>query len=228
MILGADPLYALRALFIGTLGTGKSHKMLECLREFPRAVLFDPQGRYLKPEPAIGKLLAGFDNVEARELESYLRARLDAPEFSCIVYAETETEKWFEAVCRLVRGAGEITFAIDEARLVCHQSCGEQARLIFNWRGDRVRVLANTQRPAHLHTDLRAAATHWFVFQTSSGRDLESMVAEGVPVYDAGVENLPRRGFLAYERGGRWYRDLTAARGIPERAEPQKTGIPPL
>lgn len=226
-MLGPDPLFALRALFIGTLGTGKSHKMLECLRAFPRAVLFDTQGRYLKPEPAMADLLAGFDTVESRELESYLRDRLDA-EFSCVVYTTGDLDRWFEAVCRLVRGAGEITFAVDEARLVMHQGCGEQALLVINWRGDHVRLLANTQRPAHLHTDLRAAASHWFVFKTTSGRDLESMAAEGVPVYEAGVESLPERGFLYHERGGRWYRDLTAARGIPEPAEPENAGIPPL
>ncbi len=190
--------------------------MLADLAPLPRVVLFDTQGRYVRPFPfekELRAMLAAFDTVEARQLEGYLRARLTKT-FSALVYAVADRERAFEAVCRLVTGAQEVAFGIDEARLLCRSNyIGPQFSRIVNWRGDRVRLFANTQRPAHLHTDLRAAATDWIVFTTTGEHDLASMDACGVPVHEAGVSSLPRRAFLHYRDSGDWYIDETGVDG---------------
>jgi hypothetical protein len=211
-----DPLFALRVLYVGKPGSGKSFRMLADLAPLPRVVLFDTQGRYVRPFPfekELRVLLAPFDIVEARQLEGYLRARL-TKSFSALVYAVADRERAFEAVCRLVTGAKEIAFGVDEARLVCSPTyIGPQFSRVVNWRGDCVRLFANSQRPAHLHTDLRAAATDWFVFTTTGQHDLASMDACGVPVHEAGAAVLPRRAFLHYRDTGDWYLDKTAVSG---------------
>lgn len=201
-----DPLFALRVALVGKPGTGKSDKMLSLLRGFPRVVLFDSLGRYVKPLPfesRIRKLLGGFDRVEACRLADYLRERL-CGEFRCVVYAVADRELWFEVVCCLVAGAQEIVFAVDEARMICSPQTplGRHFSRIVNWRGDRVRLFWNSQRPAQVHNDLRAAATDWFVFQTTGANDLKSLDAEGVPVYEANVAGLARRAFLYYRHDG--------------------------
>lgn len=180
-----DPLYALRVLLVGKPGTGKSAKMLELARRFPRVVIFDSRGRFSHPLPEdkyIRLLLRGFDLLALGQLENFLRDRLLAPTLRCVVGTASELEESFEWVCRLVTGAEEICF----------------------W-------LANSQRPAHLHTDLRAAATHWIVFKTDLPHDLRAMQEAGVPVEETRVTSLPHRGFLFYQDTGAWKVDLSAS-----------------
>ena len=216
-MLGPDPLFTRRVLLVGKPGTGKSAKMLALLRDEARVVLFDTQGRYSQPQAFdsyIVGLLSGFDFLSAADLEEYLRARLALPSFRCVVSTPYNRAAWFERCCRLVTGAGRIAFGVDEARLLCPTTkITPQFSRIVNYRGDQVTLYANTQRPAQVHNDLTAAVTDWFVFQVTNKNDLARLDAEGVPVYENGVQGLPSWGFLYYCHDGAFHLDLSAGKG---------------
>lgn len=181
--------------------------MLSDLRQHPRTILFDTSGRFAATFPEdhyIRRLLAGFDFLEARQLENYLGSRLLRPRLRVVVAAPYDRDNAFEATCRLVTGAKELTFGVDEAGDL---PADEQFKRVIRWRGDRVRLYATAQRPVNLHNDLRSAGSDWCVFQMVNDNDLDVLRACSLPVDDAGVQTLPPRAFLYWRNDGHWHID---------------------
>lgn len=181
---------------VGLRGYGKSTKVVQLAKMFPRVLYYDTLGDDYK------------DGVICRDrgvLERFWRGVYRLP--FRIVYRPSDPVADFPRICELVTACGDMLFVVDEVQLYSHGPwCPpEFTKVITGGRHAGIDLIGVTQAPKKLGELLRSQAHEWFVFGVREPDQVRYLSDRLPGVPDDRFESLGKYQYVHYVDGADCY-----------------------
>lgn len=188
---------------MGKSRSGKSYWTKGYLRAIPKGrtvIVWDPQGEY--GGPGARDMPAGWGKIFPGVLELARWARESPGDVAgARIVVQSPRKSDFPLLCRAVYNAGNCTFVVDEASLVCRASqpkdqVADLLYLVAVSRHRGVDLVFISQRPSHLAPDIRDAQTRTLLFHMTGEASLGWVRNEISKEAAEALRNLPQGAYL--------------------------------